>query len=279
MQNSASKGYSEARFRWGLHPWLRSSLVLLATLTAVAVVFWLLSLGLAKVPEPIGSRSALFVEGAKNTLLLTLLAGVSGLFIGLTLSFGCLSQWFLVRWPSKLLVWVLRGTPLLVQILFAFFALPALLPWLQLDDFSAALIALAFNVGAYNSEVIRAGILAIPRGQEEAALSLGLGKIRVMFLVILPQALRIVVPPLVNNVVALLKDSSLASSIGLLELALAGNRISSETFLPVPVLTTVAGIYLLLTTGLTAVTHVLERILTLPAVGVVKRASFARKVA
>ncbi len=247
-----------------IHPWLRSFLLLFVTTGAVALVFWGMSFVLAKLPDPIGPRADLFIEGAKNTILLTLSSGVIGFIIGLFLSFGCLSHFAVFRWPSFFLIWVIRGTPLLVQILFAFFALPALLPWLQLNDFSAALIALAINVGAYNSEVIRAGILAIPKGQEEAALSLGLGKIQVMIFIILPQAMRIVIPPLVNNLVALLKDSSLASSIGLLELALAGNRVSSETFLPVPVLTSVAVIYLLLTTGLTAVTHALEKILVLP---------------
>lgn len=99
----------------------------------------------------------------------------------------------------------------------------------------------------------------MPRGQTEAARSLGLSGPQTMTTVILPQALRIVVPPLVNNLVALLKDSSLASSIALLELTLAGQRVSSESFLPIPVLTTVAGVYLALTTVMTFFTDQLER--------------------
>jgi len=129
----------------------------------------------------------------------------------------------------------------------------------QLNEFWSAVIALSLNVGAYNAEVIRAGILAVPRGQTEAARSLGLSGAQTMTTVILPQALRIVVPPLVNNLVALLKDSSLASSIALLELTLAGQRVSSESFLPIPVLTTVAGVYLALTTVMTFFTDQLER--------------------
>ena len=121
------------------------------------------------------------------------------------------------------------------------------------------MIALALNVGAYNAEVIRAGILAIPRGQTEAARSLGLSGAQTMRTVVLPQALRIVVPPLVNNLVALLKDSSLASSIALLELTLAGQRVSSESFLPIPVLTTVAVVSLALTSVMTNFTDQLER--------------------
>lgn len=121
------------------------------------------------------------------------------------------------------------------------------------------MIALALNVGSYNAEAIRAGILAVHKGQTEAARSLGLSHYKTMRWVILPQAIRIVIPPLVNNLVALLKDSSLASSIGLLELTLTGNRITSETFRPVPVLLTVAFVYLILTTTLTGVTALLER--------------------
>ena len=125
-------------------------------------------------------------------------------------------------------------------------------------------IALAFNVGAYNAEVVRAGIQAIPKGQWEAAWSLGFSAADTMRFVILPQALRIVVPPLVNNVVALLKDSSLASVITLLELALSGQRIISATFRPVEVYLAVAAVYLLLTTLLTFFTNLLERRLALP---------------
>jgi polar amino acid transport system permease protein len=114
-------------------------------------------------------------------------------------------------------------------------------------------------VGAYNAEVVRAGIQAIPRGQWEAAWSLGLSPVDTLRFVILPQALRIVVPPLVNNVVALLKDSSLASVITLAELSLSGQRVISATFRPVEVYLAVAAIYLLLTTVLTFFTNALER--------------------
>jgi polar amino acid transport system permease protein len=219
---------------------------------------------LAWAPEPIGSRSAMFVEGALLTLQLTAVATVLGLVVGLLMGLAKLSTKPWVRWPAEAYVWLLRGTPLLVQILFIYYALPALVPSLQLGEFAAAALGLGFNVGAYNAEVIRAGIAAIPNGQREAARSLGLSHFQSMSFVILPQAVRIVTPPLVNNIVALLKDSSLASSIGLLELTLAGNRISSETFLPVPVLTTVALLYLLQTTAITGLASLLERRLKLP---------------
>lgn len=242
---------------------VRSTAWLFGLLACGAIGFYLLFVLLTFVlklaPEPIGSRADLFIEGAKTTLNLTLSSGVAGLFVGIVIGLAKLSKNIWLRWPADFFIWLLRGTPLLVQILFAYYALPALVPSLRLEEFSACVIALALNVGAYNAEVIRAGIQAIHKGQSEASLSLGLTKFQTLRFVILPQALVIVVPPLVNNIVALLKDSSLASVIGLLELSLAGNRISSETFLPVPVLTTVAIVYLSLTSAVTFFTHQLER--------------------
>jgi polar amino acid transport system permease protein len=215
-------------------------------------------------PERAASAGRAMAEGAEITLKLTLISGLAGLVIGVLAGMARLSSRALVRLPATFYIWVTRGTPLLVQILFAYNALPFLLqplwPGAQqaLTPYWAAFIALSFNVGAYNAEVVRAGIQAIPKGQWEAAWSLGLSPADVMRFIILPQALRIVVPPLVNNVVALLKDSSLASVITLTELALSGQRIISATFRPVEVYLAVAAIYLLLTTVLTQFTNRLE---------------------
>ncbi|GGN28780.1 amino acid ABC transporter permease [Deinococcus daejeonensis] len=230
---------------------------------AFLALFWLITLILRQMPDPIGPRADLFVDGARMTLQLTVVSGLIGLIVGTIAGIQKTSALWLVRAPASLFIWLVRGTPLLVQILFVYNALPPLLKGIgidvQLNEFWSAVIALSLNVGAYNAEVIRAGILAVPRGQTEAARSLGLSGPQTMTTVILPQALRIVVPPLVNNLVALLKDSSLASSIALLELTLAGQRVSSESFLPIPVLTTVAGVYLALTTVMTFFTDQLER--------------------
>lgn len=216
-------------------------------------------------PERAASAGEAMALGAEITLKLTFLSGLAGLFIGVFAGMFRLSGRPWVRLPATFYIWVTRGTPLLVQILFAYNALPLLLeplwPGAQqaLTPYWAAFIALSFNVGAYNAEVVRAGIQAIPKGQWEAAWSLGLSPADTMRFVVLPQALRIVVPPLVNNVVALLKDSSLASVIALTELALSGQRIISATFRPVEVYLAVAAIYLLLTTILTLFTNRLER--------------------
>jgi len=212
-------------------------------------------------------------RGAEVTLKLTVISALAGLVLGLFAGISKLSKNPIFRYPASFYVWLIRGTPLLVQILFAYNALPLLLEpvWKPLEriglppvqdvltEYWAAFIALSVNVGAYNAEVIRAGILAIPKGQWEAAQSLGLSQAQVMRYVVVPQALRIVVPPLVNNVVALLKDSSLAYTIGLFELVMAGQRIISATFRPVPVYVVVAGVYLTLTTMLTFFTNWLER--------------------
>ena len=236
---------------------------LVGATAAFYLLFLLITLVLRQIPEPIGPRADLFVQGAQMTLQLTLVSGLIGLLVGIVVGIMRTSSLWIARAPAGLFIWLIRGTPLLVQILFVYNALPPLLTAIglkvELNEFWSAVIALALNVGAYNAEVIRAGILAVPRGQVEAARSLGLSGVQTMRTVVLPQALRIVVPPLVNNIVALLKDSSLASTISLLELTLAGSRVSSETFQPVPVLTTIAAVYLALTTVMTLFTDQLER--------------------
>ncbi|THF70652.1 amino acid ABC transporter permease [Deinococcus sp. Arct2-2] len=234
-----------------------------AAAAAFLLLFLLITIILRQLPDPIGPRADLFVEGARMTLMLTLVSGIIGLVLGVIAGIQRTSAVWWVRLPASIFIWLVRGTPLLVQILFVYNAVPPLLKSIginvELNEFWSAVTALALNVGAYNAEVIRAGILAIPPGQGEAARSLGLNGAQTMSTVVLPQALRIVVPPLVNNLVALLKDSSLASSIALLELTLAGSRVSSESFEPIPVLTTVAAVYLALTTVMTLFTDQLEK--------------------
>ena len=164
-----------------------------------------------------------------------------------------------MRWVAGLYVWVMRGTPLLLQVLFVFFALPELVPVLKFDEFTAAAFALALNVGAYNAEAIRAGLLAVPKGQLEAARSLGMSRWFCFIDVTFPQAFKISLPPLVNNIVSLLKDSSLAYVIGVVEVSLVSTRIQAATFQPVPCYVTTGLIYLLLTTLMTQISGAVER--------------------
>lgn len=202
---------------------------------------------LSYLPEPIGSRASLFIVGTQITILLSCSAGVIGLIIGIGVGLAKLSTQKWLRNTASFFVWLLRGTPLLTQILFVYYVLPLCLPFLKFNEFNSALIALALNVGAYNAEVIQAGILAIPKGQFEAGRTLDLSRYHVMRYIIFPQVFKISTPSLMNNFIALIKDSSLASCISLLELSLTGTRIVSETFDPLPVLVTVSLIYLSLT--------------------------------
>jgi polar amino acid transport system permease protein len=185
------------------------------------------------------------------------ISGLAGVAAGVLAAVAKLSRFLPLRLLAALYIWVMRGTPLLVQVLFVYFALPEILP-LQLSDFNSAAVALTLNVGAYNAEAIRAGIQAVPRGQTEASRSLGLSPLQTFRDVVFPQAFKISLPPLVNNIVALLKDSSLAYVIGVAELSNIGNRVKTATFQPVPVFIATAGIYLLLTTVLTQISDAIE---------------------
>ena len=237
----------------------RSTATMLVSGTVLLLLLWLMAIPLSWAPEPIGNNAAAFAEGTRVTVVLTLIAGVAGIVMGVLAALGKLSKWPVLRGIASLYIWVMRGTPLLVQVLFVFFALPAMVPFLQMSDFASACVALAFNAGAYNAEAIRAGLLAIPRGQMEAARSLGLSPWYTFIDVTLPQAFKVALPPLVSNLIALLKDSSLAYAIGVVELTNVGNRIQAATFQPVPTLVTVGLTYLALTTVSTQISNAIER--------------------
>ena len=230
-----------------------------AAALVLVLLLWLMAIPLSLAPEPIGNNAQLFAEGTRITVLLTAVAALAGVLLGVLAALGKTSRWPPLRWVASAYIWVIRGTPLLVQVLFVYFALPVLIPALQLSDFASACVALSLNVGAYNAEAIRAGLLAVPKGQVEASRSLGLSPWFTFIDVTFPQAFKISLPPLVNNIVALLKDSSLAYAIGVVELTNVGNRIQAATFQPLPILLTSATIYLLLTTVLTQISNAVER--------------------
>jgi polar amino acid transport system permease protein len=233
-------------------------LIMLGAMVGLVLVLWLVALPLSLLPSPIGPAAQQFAEGARQTVALTLVSGAIGLLLGVAAALGKLSGNPVARAGAGFYVWVIRGTPLLVQILFVYLAVPAVFPELKLSDFASAVIALSLNVGAYNAEAVRAGILAVPKGQLDAARSLGLAPYPAFRHVTLPQAVRISLPSLVNNLVGLLKDSSLAYAIGVVELSMVGNRVQAESFQPVPVFMTVAALYLILTTTMTWFSHALE---------------------
>jgi polar amino acid transport system permease protein len=237
----------------------RSTANMVAAMLGMLLLLWALGRFLSYAPDPVGKEAQSFADGAVMTVKLTLVSGTAGLLLGLLAGVGKTSRIWPLRKIADLYVWILRGTPLLVQVMFAYQALPSLIPGLRVSEFTTACIALSMNVGAYNAEAIRAGLLAVPKGQLEAARSLGLNRWYTFIDVTCPQAFKIALPPLVNNIVALLKDSSLAYTIGVLELANAGAALSAATFRPIPSLATTALIYLALTTVLTHFSNAVER--------------------
>ncbi|MDK2898804.1 MAG: arginine/lysine/histidine transport system permease protein [Thermotoga sp.] len=187
----------------------------------------------------------LLLKGALSTLQLTSLAVLIGLAIGIFVGMGRLSKYRIIRYPSSVYVEFLRGTPLMVQLFLVYFGLPEL--GLEFDRFTAAVVALGINSGAYVAEIVRAGIQSVPKGQYEAARSLGMSHAQAMIYVILPQAFRHILPALGNEFIALAKDSSLAMVIGTVELMRSAQYIVSRTFMSFPIYGGVALIYFAIT--------------------------------
>jgi polar amino acid transport system permease protein len=229
------------------------------TMTGLLLFLWGMAIPLSMAPAPIGPAAQEFTEGARITVLLTLISGISGMLIGVVAGLGKLSSFLPLRWLCDFYVWLIRGTPLLLQILFVWLASPQLLPdSMQPSDFACAAIALAINIGAYNTECVRAGILAVPHGQVEAAKALGLSPFQTFMDIVLPQSMRVALPALANNLASLVKDSSLAYAISVVELTMIGYRVQATSYQPIPVFLTTACLYLILTTAFTSLTSALE---------------------
>ncbi|WP_434515865.1 amino acid ABC transporter permease [Dechloromonas sp. ARDL1] len=234
-------------------------LAMFAAMIGLLLFLWGMAVPLSWAPDPIGQAAQQFAEGTRMTVLLTLISGSAGVVLGVLAGLGKLSSVPPLRWISEFYVWLIRGTPLLLQILFVWLAVPTLLPEsMQISDFACAAIALALNIGAYNAECVRAGILAVPHGQVEAARALGLSPFQTFVDITLPQSMRVALPALANNLASLVKDSSLAYAISVVELTMVGYRVQAESYQPIPVFVTIAVIYLILTTAFTSLTAALE---------------------
>nr|WP_306766158.1 amino acid ABC transporter permease [Shinella pollutisoli] len=191
------------------------------------------------------------------TIPLTLLSFTFGLVLGLVTAIARLFGPKPVVAAARFYVWVFRGTPLLVQLFVIFYGLPS--AGILLDAFTAALIGFTLNVGAYTSEIIRAVISSVPRGQWEAAYSIGMSWSQAMRRTILPQATRVAVPPLSNTFISLVKDTSLAAAITVPELFQTAQRIVATTYEPLILYIEAALIYLALSSVLSALQVRLER--------------------
>ena len=185
------------------------------------------------------------------TVMSIMLALVIGLFTGL----GRIAKNPIINGIASLYVEVIRGIPLLVQLFYIYYALGR---FVKIPDMLSAIIAMAFCYGAYMAEIFRAGIQSIPKGQMEAALSLGMSRSQAMRQVILPQAFKVVLPPIGNEFIALLKDSSLVSILAVSDLLRRGREYASETFNYFETYTVIALIYLIMTLFFSKLISILE---------------------
>lgn len=210
-----------------------------------------------------GEVNPLLFEGLKMTIAVTVLSLLLAFVLGLCTCFFGMSKKAPLRWISITYVGLIRGTPLLVQLIYVYFAIPQLLQFIGFDVrltvFMAGLITLTLNAGAYMSEIFRGAINAVNTGQMEAARSLGLSNGQAMRKVILPQALRICLPSLVNQFIITLKDSSLISVIGFADIMYQAKIYVGRTMESFATYTWVAVYYLVLIGILTYVAKLVER--------------------
>ncbi|MCD2436048.1 amino acid ABC transporter permease [Acidaminococcus sp. NSJ-142] len=208
--------------------------------------------------EIIEQSLPLLLAGAGITIEITALSVGFGMAIGVIVSLIRLSGIKPLRILGNIYVDFLRGTPLLVQIFLVYFALPALIHH-RVDAFVAAIAACSINSGAYVAEVFRGGIESIDKGQMEAGRSLGMTWWQTMRYIILPQAFKRIIPPLGNEFIAMLKDSSLVSVIGFEELTRRGQLIIARTYASFEIWLTVAVLYLIMTLAVARFVGLLER--------------------
>lgn len=215
------------------------------------------------------------LTGLRMTLWLTLLAMGIGVALGIVVAVMRVSRNPIVSWASRLYIWFFRGTPLLVQLIF-WYNIAALFPTIRLGlpgltvanvsandvvtPFAAAMLGLGLNEAAYMSEIVRAGLLSVDRGQEEAATALALSWGQTMRFVVVPQAMKIIIPPTGNEVISMLKTTSLVAAIPLsIDLYGVSRGISAVTFTPVPLLIVASLWYLLFTSVLMVGQHFIEK--------------------
>lgn len=199
------------------------------------------------------------IKGVSVTLSLSAITVFFGTIFGTLLAFGKMGRSRLLRWIITAFVEIIRGTPSLLQIYVGYFIVPLALPFLGLSTYASVAVALIINSSAYVSEVIRSGIQAVDKGQTEAARSLGLTQAQAMVKVVLPQAVKNILPALGNEFITIIKETSLASTFFAGDLMTSYLTVNGKEFLPLQCLLIVGIIYFILTFILGRGVHALER--------------------
>jgi len=195
--------------------------------------------------------------GVLWTIAITVAAALVSFFVGIFFAVVALyAPWF-IRLPFRAFEWLFMGTPLLLQLFLIYFGLIQI--GIDLPAFVAGVIGLGLHFAVYNSELIQSAILAVDRGQTEASRTLGLSRMQTLRYVVVPQAVRGVIPPIGNNMIALLKDSALVSVIGVSELTLSAQQAIGRTFRPFEFYVTAAAFYYVINLGMEAVQRRIER--------------------
>ena len=205
----------------------------------------------------VSSIGPLLSGAVRGTIPLSLLSFAFGLVLALLVALARLSSNPVVSGLARAYVSLIRGTPLLVQLFLIFYALPSV--GVVIDPFPSAVVAFTLNVGGYAAETIRAAILSVPRGQWEAAATIGYDRTLTLRRVVLPQAVRVAVPPLSNTFISLVKDTSLASTIMVTELLRKAQEIAAPTYEFMTLYSLAAAIYWLICLVLSALQARLER--------------------
>jgi len=198
------------------------------------------------------------LSGLGVTIEIAVISLILAVILGIILGIFSISTSKILKTISTVYIYIVRGTPLMIQALFLFFGVGQALN-IRFDPMAAAIITLTVNASAYMAEIFRGGIQAVDNGQMEAARSLGLGYYKAMRKVILPQAIKIMVPSILNQFIVTLKDTSILSVISIRELTLSGQIIIARNFQPMNMYAIVAAMYLIIITLLTLVSRYIER--------------------
>lgn len=199
----------------------------------------------------------ILLQGCVMTVELTVITLVLGTVIGILAALMRLSSNIVVSQISNFYTWIIRGTPMLLQLFFFYYGLPSV--GIRLTSFQAAVIGLGLNSGAYMAEIIRGGIISIDKGQFEAAKALGFSYTETMQKIILPQTFKVIIPPVGNEFITILKDTSLVSTIAMVELMRSAQQMYASTFKPIEIFFTAAVLYLIMTTVFTTIFSLYEK--------------------